>query len=277
MFDINVQKNKGITRLNVDYFYKPYSPYLHIAPYFSGLYGEDFNDPKGLICSGDFSISTASDQWEAYQIQNKNYELIFNRQIENLDINNSIAMEREKITSALSGITAGATGLAAGAVVGTAIAPGIGTVIGALGGAAVGAGTSFYGREKDIEYLKQSQTEARSFAKDMYTYQLGNIRALPNTLTKVSAFTENNKIFPFIEFYDCTDEEKQALTNKLRYNGMTIMRIGQIQNFLGQNLEQRYIQGQLIRLENVNEDSHVVAEIANELKEGAYIYGYDSE
>lgn len=273
-FDINVQKNNGIVNLNIDYFYKPYSPYLHVAPYFNGLYGEDFNDPKGLICSGDFSIATAQSQWENYQIQNKNYELIFNRQIQNLDVNNSIAMEQQKIASGIGVGTAGLTGVAAGAVAGSMALPGIGTAVGAVVGGIGSAVASGVGRKYDLEYLKKSQTEARSFAQDMYAYSLGNIQALPYTLTRVSAFTENNKIFPFIEFYDATDEEKEALRNKIKYNGMTIMRIGKIADFI--TTTHRYVQGQLIRLEGINEDSHVIAEIANEIKEGAYYYGYDS-
>ena len=282
IFEINVQKNKGIVNLNVDYFYKPYSPYIHVAPYFNGLYGQDFNDPKGLICSGDFSIATASSKWEEYQIANKNYELIFNRQLQNLDVNNSIAMDQLKITGRLGVVTSAIQGVAAGAVTGAtagSMAGPWGTVIGAVGGAAVGGVTSgiasSWGASKDIEFLAKSQQEARSYMVDMYTYQLGNIQALPNTLTKVSTFTENNKIFPFIEFYDCTDEEKQALRDKIKYNGMTIMRIGRIRDFIGET--SNYVQGQLIRLTGINEDSYVVSETANEIKQGAYYYGNDSE
>lgn len=272
MFDINVQKNEGITELNVDFFYKPYSPYIHVAPYFKGLYGLDFNDPKGLICSGDFSISTASDQWSSYQIQNKNYELIFNRQIQNLDVNNSIAMEKAEFSGKLGVATAGLSGVAAGATAGGAAGP-YGAAVGAAVGAIGGSITSYIGYKKDIEFLKAEQSETRSYQTDMYSYQLGNIQALPNTMTRVSAFTANNKIFPFIEFYDCTDVEKQALENKIKYNGMTIMRIGQIANFIGNEF---YVQGQLIRLEGIDEDSHVISEIAKEIKEGAYFYGYNS-
>ena len=273
-FDINVQKNKGITRLNVDYFYKPYQPYLHVAPYFSGLYGEDFNDPKGLICSGEFSISTAQSQWENYQIQNKNYELIFNRQIQNLDVNNSIAMEQARITAGLGQASSLLTGVAGGAVAGSLVGGPIGTAVGAVVGGVASAVTSGVGAKYDLEYLKRSQTEARSFASDMYAYSLGNIQALPYSLTRVSTLTENNKIFPFIEFYDCTEEEREALRNKIKYNGMTIMRIGKIVDFI--TAYNKYVQGQLIRLEGIDEDSHVVAEIANEIKEGAYYYGSDS-
>jgi len=273
-FDINVQKNKGITSLNVDYFYKPYSPYIHVAPYFSGLYGQDFDDPKGLICSGDFSIATAQSQWENYQIQNKNFELIFNRQIQNLDVNNSIAYDVQKITAGTGQATSLLTGVAGGAVAGSMIAPGIGTAVGAVVGGIAGAVTSGVGAKYDLEYLKKSQTEARSYAVDMYGYNLGNIKALPYALTRVGAFTENNKIFPFLEFYTSTDEEKETLRKKIKYNGMTIMRIGKIADFIQANY--KYVQGQLIRLEGIDEDSHVIAEIAREIKEGAYYYGTDT-
>ena len=273
MFDINVQKNKGIVNLNVDFFYKPYSPYLHVAPYFNGLYGQDYNDPKGLICSGDFSVTTTNSLWEQYQIQNKNYELIFNRQIENLDVNNKIAYEQQAISSGIGVGTSALTGAAAGAVAGSALGP-IGSAVGAVVGAVGGGLSSGIGRHYDLEYLKKSQTEARSYAVDMYAYNLGNIKALPNALTKVTTLTENFKIFPFLEFYDCTEEEKEALRDKIKYNGMTIMRIGKIADFRGG--ENHFVSGQLIRLEGINEDSHVIAEIANEIKEGAYYYGSDT-
>ena len=282
MFDINIQKNNGISRINVDYFLKPYSPYIHVAPYFSGLYGEDYNDPKGLICSGDFSISTAQSQWELYQIQNKNYELIFNRQIENLDVNNSIAYEQAKVSGTINAISNTASNMFSGALAGGVIGAGagssggpygavIGAAVGGVAGAGLGAGMGFWGLQKDLELLSKSQKEARSYAEDMYTYNLGNVKALPNSLTRVSSLTENNKIFPFIEFYDCTDEEKEALRNKIKYNGMTVMRIGKISDFI--DGDRNYVQGQLIRLEGINEDSHIVSEIANEIKQGAYYYG----
>ena len=115
----------------------------------------------------------------------------------------------------------------------------------------------------------------------MFAYSLGNVQALPYTLTKVTAITPNNKIFPFIEVYDCTLEEREALIEKLFYNGMTIMRIGNIKdyiNYYDPNTQKkfRYASGQLIRLVEIEEDSQVVAEIAKEVKEGAYYYG-DSE
>ena len=51
----------------------------------------------------------------------------------------------------------------------------------------------------------------------MYNFNLQNIKALPYTITRCTALTYNNKLFPFIEKYRCKDEEKEAFINKLNY------------------------------------------------------------
>lgn len=86
-FQFSASKLNGITGFNVDYTYLPYSPYIHVNPNFQGLYGKDFDDARGLICQGDFSISYLSDAWVNYQVQNKNYANIFARQQSNLELN----------------------------------------------------------------------------------------------------------------------------------------------------------------------------------------------
>lgn len=56
-FDFSLAKNGGtVMSFNVDCSYKPFSPYIHINPDFKGLYGRDFNDARGLICGGEFSL-----------------------------------------------------------------------------------------------------------------------------------------------------------------------------------------------------------------------------
>ena len=62
-FEFSLAKNGGsISKINVDCTFKPYTPYLHLNPDFGGLYGQDFNDARGLICGGDFSIARVTDQ-----------------------------------------------------------------------------------------------------------------------------------------------------------------------------------------------------------------------
>ena len=260
-FEFNPAKNNGVKYFNVDCEYKPFSPYIHLNPNFNGLYGMDFNDARGLICGGDFSLTQISDNWNTYQIQNKNYQEIFNRQIQNMEINNSIQKEKE-IWGAVAGSVQGTV---SGAVAGGMI----GGPLGAVAGGIIGAGSSIAGGIRDVQLNQRLRNEALDYTKDQFGYQLGNIKALPDNLTQVSSYNPNNKIFPILEYYTCTDVEKQALENKLNYNGMTVMRIGTIAEFI--RTDRSYIKGKLIRLEGISDDFHIVNEISNEIFKGVFI------
>ena len=252
VFEFNAAKNNGISYFDVDCTYLPYNPYIHVSPNFDGLYGKDYDDTRGLICSGDFSLARITDAWTNYQLQNKNYMASFNRQIQNMEVQNNVA----RLNDAL-GATVGSI---AGAVAGSKLGGGVGAVAGL--GLTAAAGIA------DYQINEQLRNENMDYTKDMFGYQLGNIKALPDGLSKTTAYTKNNKYFPFLEFYTCTEEEKNALKNKLKYNGMTVMRIGTINEFL--QAEQSYIKGRLIRLEG-DYDNHYVNELSQELYKGVYI------
>ena len=59
------------------------------------------------------------------------------------------------------------------------------------------------------------------------------------------------------------------IINKLKYNGMTVMTIGKIVDYI--RPEETYIKGRLIRLESIPDDFHMVNSIADELYKGVYI------
>ena len=141
---------------------------------------------------------------------------------------------------------------------------------GAVIGGVLGTGASLVGGIMDVNMQQALRNEAVDFARDNFGFQLGNIKALPNTLNKVSSIVANSKLFPFVEYYTCTNEEREAFDNKLKYNGMTIGRIGKIEDFLSPADIQTYVKGQLIRLEG-KYDTHTVNEIANEFMKGWYI------
>lgn len=252
-FEFSAAKNGGVDNFTVDCEYKPFQPYIHINPNFGWLYGDNFGDARGLICSGEFSLSQISDAWETYKRNNANYENIFNRQIENMQFNNRLS----NIQSLIGG---GASALRAGVSAGMIGGPIAGATAGAL--SLIGAGAD-YGINRAL------QSEALDYTKDMYGYNIGNIKALPNSLTKVSALNPNNKIFPILEYYTCTDTEKQALKDKLKYNGMTVMKIGKIVDYI--KPEPSYIKGKIIRMENLHEDTNYVNELANEINKGVFI------
>ena len=252
-FEFSVAMNGGVDYFNVDCTYKPFNPYIHVNPNFKKMYGQDFNDARGLICAGDFSLPQVTNAWADYQLNNKNYENIFNREIQNLQVQQK-AQQIGDIASAVSGVFGGAAG--GGLALGT-------------GGAVAGAALSAIGGGLDIAINEKLRAEAMDYKRDMFGMQMGNIQALPSNITKTTAFTYNNKIFPILEYYTCTDEEKTALANKLKYNGMTVGRIGKIADYLA-NANDQYIKGRIIRIEGVSDDFHYYKAISDEIYKGAF-------
>ena len=263
MFEFNAAKNGGVNYFNVDCHYKPYQPYIHINPDFGNLYGRDFNDPRGLILSGDFSLGSTSDAFKTYELQNKNYQAMFDRQIQNIETQNKYEKIREKFAVG----TGVVSGMASGATTG-AIATG-GNPYAAAAGAIVGGGAALVGGLADRQVNDALRNEALDYTKDMFGFNLENIKALPNTLTKVSAINPNNKIYPVLEFYTCSDREREAFKNKIKYNGMTVGVIDKIENYL--QVEPTYIKGKIIRLEDIDANFYVANVIANEINKGVFI------
>lgn len=245
-FDFNVAKNGGqVDGFTVDFTYKPYTPYIRVAPLFAGLYGDDFDDCRGLICGGDFSIGFYTDKWQDYQVQNKNYQNIFNREIQNLDVNQSIARTQHYVAGGLNVATAGIAGATTGGYAGSKAGP-YGAIAGAIAGGVLGTAGSAVGYAMDSNLLEKSLVEQRQLAIDKYNLQLGNIQALPYTLTKVGTFNVNSKLYPFLEYYTCTDEEKEVLENKFHYEGYTLGVVGNLASYINRT-DGSYIQANLIR------------------------------
>ena len=263
IFEFSPAKSGGVDGFLADCTYKPWSPYIHILPKLKGLYGDNFvsiDDARGLICGGDMSLPQLSNAWANYQLQNKNFNNVFVRQIDHMDVQNDINKQGAIAQLIASPFTGGASLAAAGAQMG-----GInGMAIGAGIGATIGAATSALDFRNNLRMMEEN----KKFATDMYTYNLQNIQAIPTSLTKTSALTYNTRVWPFIEYYTCTDAERNALKDKMKYNGMTIMKIGKLTDYLLG--EDKFYKGQLIRL-NINVDSHMAYEIYNELNKGVYL------
>lgn len=263
-FDFNPYKNGGFASFEADVTLLPINPYIKIHPIWNNLYGNgSIEDFRGLICGGDFSIGNTSNEWLTYQQQNKFYQDIFNRDIESQEVNNNITREREKwqvATGAIGGVLSGAT---AGGLIG-----GSAGIIGSVIGGALGGAASLAGGMKDIELNERQRSEAIELQKDQFGYQLGTIKARTTQLSKTTAFNINNKYFPYVEYWTCTEEEVEALKNKIKYNGMTVGVIGKLSDYIGQ--EQTFVQAQLIEID-IMDDTHVAAVIARKLSQGVRI------
>lgn len=264
IYEFNLAKNNGLNGFNIDCAYKPYNPYIHVypKPANGSLYGKDFNDPRGLICSGDFSMTATSDQWAQYEINNKNYQNMFNRQIETMDLTHKMQRIEQGINIGTGALTGGMS--AAG---GTLMATGNPIAAGVVGG--VGAVTSVGAGVADYAMSEKLRANERSQAYDMFRMSNENIQAMPDTLTKVSAFNPNNKIFPVYEVYSATDKEITAFQNYIKYYGMTVGRIGSVAEYLWPSEE--FIQGRFIRFDNLAENTNIAAELNSEFMKGVYM------
>ena len=263
-FDFNIAKNGGsVESFNVYCTYKPFTPLIKVSPNFNWLYGLEFGDNRGLICAGDFSLPRITDEWQNYELNNKNYQNIFNRDIQHLDFMQSIEMRNQLVSGAVGILSDTAKGAGAGAY--------LGGPAGAVVGGLVSGATSGIGYAIDVDTLARTQRENKQLAIDKFNYQLGNIKALPYTLTKVGSFNAISKIYPIIEEYSCSDKELEAFENKIKYESMTVMRIGTLSEFMNFNGELNYFKGQLIRNDEIADDPHILNAIYEELLKGVYI------
>lgn len=260
-FEFTPEKNGGIKYFDIFCTYKPFNPYIQVSPRFGRLYGGTYADARGLICAGDWSIPQTSDAWVNFELSNKNYQQSFDREIQSIELRN----DRQKLMD----VAAAITGTVSGGVTGAATGATVGGPYGAMAGAIVGTTGSAVTGAMDVQIAEELRKDALSLKKDLFSFQMQNIRAIPQSLTRVGALTKVFKVFPFVEVFDAPQVEKQALYNKIRYNGMTVMRIGQIQNYLGTSPS--FVQGRFIWLEGLDEDYHIAQAITDEFEKGVYI------
>lgn len=255
---LGLRESTNTLSFNIKCTYKPYSPYIHIYPTFGGLYGASRSrENRGLICGGDFSLPLLNDAWSSYEIRNKNYMNAFNRQVENMEIQQDYQRMQQML-----GIATGAIG---GAVGGAVLGGGVGGVVGGL--ASVAGGIA------DFAMSEKLRTEALDYTKDMFGYNLQNIRALPVALGRVGSTVIDSFIYPAVEIYTATSEEVTALTEKIKWNGMTVGRIGTFNDFKSRaSTSCRYIKAKIIRLADLHEELHTANAISEELYKGVYIY-----
>ena len=201
-----------------------------------------------------------SDSWKTYQIQNKNYEKMFNRQIDSMELQNKWA-KRGDIANVITGTISGAVG-------GAAFGGAAGGIAGGIASAAAGA--------VDIYANEQIRADKKDATIQQFNWQNENIQALPYGVSKSTNFNSEQPKAPYIETYTCTDEEKNNFKKYLALRDYTINRYGRLVDYVKPTGKKTFLRGTLIRLEGVQDDTHYIAAIADEVKQGFYV-GTDSE
>ena len=267
VYEFNPYKNGGLRQFRYYCKFRPFQPYIKVIPIFNtdSLYGVNTDyDPRGCASTSNYSITQMTDQWANYLQNNSNYQNIFDRQIQSMELNNSVQDTKDIYSATLGTITGAASGATTGLM-----ASG-GNVAGAVAGGLVGGISSGIMGGVNLELNRSLRNETIDYTKDQFGYQLGNIKAMPQSVSKLASFTKNTPWFFMLEKYTCTPKEREAFRNKVIYNGMTVMAIGNIQDYIWPD-EKTYIKGKLIRINGFHECYHVLNQLASELNKGVFI------
>ena len=244
-WEFNPCMNNGIKKWNVSFDYRPFSSYVKVQPEWDYLYGSSESDMRGLIFNGSYSITQLSDAWSNYVANNKNYQAIFDTQIgtqiKQYDIQNKAAWETLAARS--------------------------------IGWGFVGPAMKTYYNIKEQEMQESIQNVQLEAQRKLFEYQLDNIQSQPTTISKLTSINTDFRIFPFVEVFTGSDTDIKNFRNNIKWNGMTIMCVGKIEEYLESGTE-TFVQATLLRYNhfiNIENDFTAVQEINTELNKGIYI------
>ena len=275
IFEFNAAKNRGVEYFECCFTYKPFNPYVKIRPHFNGLYGINARDARGLILQGDFSVPMLTNTWAEYERQNKNYLNSFNREIESLELQQDVERTEQgwKVgTGVVKGAAAGAT---TGAIAGSVI-PVIGTGVGMAAGAVVGAATSLATGLIDWVNGERLRNDALDKSKELFNYNIENIKAIASTIRNVGCLTYDNLMVPLLEYYTAPSVEVETFRLKMKYYGNAINRLQEGLLNVTEEGKETFVQGHLLRLDtNISitdeADNHLAMELSSEISKGLYI------
>lgn len=218
--------------------------------------------------SNGFEVSISTNAFQQYVRNNSNYQNIFNKNQEYLKKQQDVERVNEKTQAIVNTLSATAMGAIGGSALG-GIAGKKGAGIGAGIGATVAATT--VGIAMGTQYQKNEELREYEYnlQEQMFDLNLGTIKNLPNTLSRISSFNEIIlKDFWFIiEIYECSDFELSLIDNFINMYGYGL---GVYDFFVKYIKQGGFIRGNLIT-SNYITNLHNIAN--NELKGGIYYYG----
>lgn len=268
MFEFNAVKN-GYTlepiQFTIRATLKPIQPYMHVFPRFGGIYSQTFfKDNRGLQCSGRYSLPMIMDQWINYEQQNANYQLIFNRQMDSLELQAKYQRQGDILNAITGTISGGMSGAFTGGMIGGGW--------GALAGGIVGTFSSGAAGAYDVSINQKLRADQIDLTADLHNLNLAAIKARPDTLTRISSIDIDSHIFPYVEIYTAADDEIEYLRNMLDLRGYSINRITTVQAQFNRmrelSLPRAFVSGKLIKAEEFFDDTHILLEVKRELEEG---------
>lgn len=214
---------------------KPYASIIYVRPSTQGLLMYDWDDKDCLIIQEDFSLTNVTSQWTEYIYNNKNYSNIFEREMQGREFERSWEKRVEQANMAqekwnAKNITAEKARAYSGNI----------PIIGDL---AAGMTYMFGDKSIDQNYMNAVRTdlaynqavyeEGISIARDMFSYQLDNVKSQPLIPSKISTLDAKFLDGIYLEFYSTNETELASIEKFYYYNGNRIDDYGTFAEYWG--------------------------------------------
>lgn len=223
--------NDGIMEFRTKITLRPYNTIIYVRPSTKGLLMYDYDDKDCLIISEDFSLTAVTSEWTNYIYNNRNYNDVFERQIQGREFERTWERKIEEAQKKSDEWTSRNIS-AQKASTYTGNLPIISSVAGAIG-TAFQDQTYLQMAQIDRQYNEATYQEGIQLSRDLFEMQLENIQSQPIVPSKIS--TLDAKLLPgvYLEYYSSNPSELQAINDFYKFNGNRIDAYGTFSQYLG--------------------------------------------
>lgn len=231
--------NDGNMEFQTKVTLRPYTSTIYVRPSTKGLLLYDWDDKDCLIIQEDFSLTNVTSEWTQYVYQNKTYNSVFERQIQGREFERSWERRVEQAQAKSDEWTARNIS-AQKAQTYTGNIPIISSIAGAIGSAFADKDYMNAARV-DREYNEALYQEGLSLSRDLFEYQLENIKSQPLIPSKITTIDCKFLDGVYLEFYSTNETELAAIANFYFYNGNRIDDYGTFADYWG-----NFVRGKII-------------------------------
>ena len=223
--------NGGIMEFRTKITLRPYNTIIYVRPSTKGLLMYDYDDKDCLIISEDFSLTAVTSEWTNYIYNNRNYNDVFERQIQGREFERTWERKIEDAQKKSDEWTSRNIS-AQKASTYTGNLPIISSVAGAIG-TAFQDQTYLQMAQIDRQYNEALYQEGIQISRDLFNLQLENIQSQPLVPSKIT--TLDAKLLPgvYLEYYSTNPTELQAINDFYRFNGNRVDAYGTFNQYWG--------------------------------------------
>lgn len=232
--------NNGNMEFHTKITLKPYTSSIYVRPSTKGLLISDWDDKDCLIIQEDFSLTNVTSEWTQYVYNNRTYLNAFERQIQGREFEREWERKVEQAQARSDEWTARNIS-AQKAQTYTGNLPIISGVAGAIGTAWQDE-NYMRAAQLDREYNEALYQEGLSLSRDLFDYQLENIKSQPSIPSKVTTIDCKTLDGIYLEYYSTNDSELSAISNYYKYNGNRIDAYGTFSDYWGW-----FVKGKIIK------------------------------